>query len=187
MNKLLLGAAAIVATVAAVPAHADTVGGEVIFRNFGHGTNVQEYDASYTNQGHILRTGVDAAYLTGDKPDQFRLGGNVGVDLQAPAGVRISPTVGAGWNFNNGGADGSYWTAGVVAERDFGPLTASVGYRHRAAFRDNTSASFALDENRLNAGLRLNVNEHLSAGVNYYKSDAKTDSDAVGFSLRATL
>lgn len=72
------------------------------------------------------------------------------------------------------GKDFEFWGASVGASRKvFGPVTASVGYRHREGF---TTAN--LKEDRFEAGLSMALNKKNDLGVTYYHYNDKNVSSS---------
>lgn len=178
-NKLSIGAAVAVAATAATmgTASADTLTLEG--RNVEQG-DADEYVLNYQRNFFILRAGSEISYTDNDVGPDALLGSlNTSVDIQAPVGVVISPKVEVGYADYDGVADGAFWGAAVVAEKDVGPFTLNVGARHREGVDD-----LALEENRYQAGVRLNFNDHQAVGANYYRYDDAADTEAVGVYYR---
>ena len=72
-----------------------------------------------------------------------------------------------------------FWGAGVKTSRTIiGPVSASVGFRHREGFHP-----VDMEENRINAGLGLAINGSNSLGVQYYRTTGSSRSDALGFGI----
>lgn len=72
-----------------------------------------------------------------------------------------------------------FWGAGVKTSRALvGPVSVSVGYRHREGFN-----TVDMVENRINAGLGLAINDANSLGVQYYRTTGSSRSDALGFGI----
>lgn len=72
-----------------------------------------------------------------------------------------------------------FWGAGVKTSRTIvGPVSVSVGYRHREGFN-----TVDMVENRLNAGIGLAISKDNSIGVQYYRTTGTSRSDALGFGI----
>lgn len=72
-----------------------------------------------------------------------------------------------------------FWGAGVKTSRTVvGPVSVSLGYRHREGFHPSD-----MEENRINAGLGLAINDSNSLGVQYYRTTGSSRSDALGFGI----
>lgn len=75
----------------------------------------------------------------------------------------------------------TFWGAGVKATRQlFGPVSVSVGYRHRESFAQND----AIKEDRVNAGVTLDVGNGNSVGAQYYRTTGTSESAVVGLQLK---
>lgn len=177
-NKLLLGAG-LLAFMMAGTAQAETLAFETRFIDRADGTDAQEYLGRYTHSGYIVDFGTEISYSTSDAGDTTKITESAGVQIAAPGDFVIAPYLEVGYAFKPD-EDGTFWGAGFNVTRDFGPLTAVVGARHRSGFNESLGA----DEERLNAGLRYNINDNHAIQLNYYHTFADTDSDAVGVSYR---
>lgn len=72
-----------------------------------------------------------------------------------------------------------FWGAGAKASYNLGgPVSVSVGYRHREGI---SHGSF--NEERLNGGFSIAATENYTLGAQYYRTRGTTDSDAVGLSV----
>jgi hypothetical protein len=178
-NLLALGTGLLAVVMSAGTAKAETVSFETRFIDRVDGTEAEEYLAKYTHNGYMLDFGTEVSYATSDTGDTTKITESVGVQIAAPGDVVIGPYVEVGYALKPN-EDGAFWGIGSNITRDFGPLTAVVGLRHRSGFDDNLD----MDEDRLNAGLRYNFNDHHSIGLNYYHTFAETDSQAIGVSYR---
>ena len=73
----------------------------------------------------------------------------------------------------------NFWGVGVKASKVvYGPVSASVGYRHREGF-----GSRVMNEDRVNGGISLALKNNYAVGAQYYRTRGTTNSDAVGVSL----
>jgi len=77
-------------------------------------------------------------------------------------GVEFGKNASTGKNFNFWGVDAG------VSHAVAGPVSASVGYRHREGFTDRK-----MQEKRLVVGLSYAVTDATSVGVNYYRYNEK--------------
>ena len=78
------------------------------------------------------------------------------------------------------GCLGAFWGAGAKAERKlFGPVSINVGYRHRQGFKDLAK----LNEDRVNAGLTVDVCKNTTLGANFYLTQGTTNSNTVGLAI----
>lgn len=185
-NVLLPAAGALaIALASTTPAFADTLTLEGRMIDYDGDAEANEFRAEYTHRGYILRTGAELSHtFSEDVTDNTKIAGNAAVEIQAPAGIVISPRAEIGYMLREGdGEDGAFWGLSMSAYRDFGPLTASVSTRHREGFDDG----LGYDEDRLGVGLRYNLNDHHSIGLNYYATDAGVDSQAIGISYRLAI
>ena len=187
MKNVLLPAigALAVALATATPVRADSISLEGRMIDYDGDAEGKEFRAEYTHRGYILRTGVELNHaFSEDVTDSTDISGNAAVEIQAPAGVVISPRAEVGYLIREGAAeDGVFWGLSLSAYRDFGPLTAIVSSRHREGFDDG----LGYDEDRIEVGLRYNFDDRNSIGLHYYATDAGVDSNSIGVSYRLAI
>jgi hypothetical protein len=185
MNKLLTIAAFALAALTTTPALAGTLTGE--YRSASKpDTAGADFALSGVNVGPVAigaevqtvqapHTGAVSALYSVNATKTF-----ASVSGFAPqVGVEFGKSASTGKNFN-------FWGLGAgVSHAVAGPVSASVGYRHREGFTDRK-----LDENRLSAGLTYAVSAATSLGLNYYRYEEKfvpkktsKTSEVVGFAV----
>lgn len=72
-----------------------------------------------------------------------------------------------------------FWGVGAGAGTNlYGPVSISVGYRHRESFTHHQ-----MNEERLNGGLAVALDNRYSLGAQYYRTRGTRNSDAVGLSV----
>lgn len=72
-----------------------------------------------------------------------------------------------------------FWGAGANASYALvGPVSVSVGYRHREGISHES-----FNEDRLNGGFSVAVTDNYALGAQYYRTRGTTNSDAVGLSV----
>jgi hypothetical protein len=72
-----------------------------------------------------------------------------------------------------------FWGAGAKASYALvGPVSVSVGYRHREGISHES-----FNEDRLNGGFSVAVTDNYVLGAQYYRTRGTTNSDAVGLSV----
>lgn len=72
-----------------------------------------------------------------------------------------------------------FWGAGAKASYALvGPVSVSVGYRHREGISHES-----FNEDRLNGGFSVAVTDNYALGAQYYRTRGTTNSDAVGLSV----
>lgn len=179
MSKLLCSAVACFVSAAA-PAQASTVTVEARFadpRGHRH-TDSEEYRVQYDSKYKGINYGLEASTT--------QRTGSLGTELSVKAGPAlptlfgISPSVyaevGQALRSQN---DFSFWSVGTGLKANvYGPVTVSVGYRHRESFtlhRVNTE--------RLNGGVSIAVDNSNSVGVQYYRTRGTANTDAIGVSV----
>lgn len=188
MKKTILTLTAIAMSAAAVPAYAGTLQGEVRFGDVRGGTapDNTEYKvefwapaASFANYG--LEVQVKQKSATGA----------VDSKVSAKLGPKLPDVLGfhtaAYGEFGRqllAGKNGEFWGAGVKVGRQlYGPVSVNVGYRHREGFK----AGIALNEERLNGGLGLDIGSGNALGVTYYRTSGTTRNDQIGVGVTHTF
>ena len=178
-NNLLLGVGILAVMMTAGAAQAETLTFETRSIDRSDGSDAQEFLGRYTHNGYIVDLGTEVSYTTSDAGDTTKLTESASVQIAAPGDIIIAPYVELGYALTPD-EDGAFWGVGSNISKDFGPVTAIVGLRHRTDFDNN----IGIDEDRVNAGLRYNINDNHSIALNYYHTFAETDSDAIGVSYR---
>jgi hypothetical protein len=185
MKNIILIATAILSVFSVAPAMAASVSTEVRFGDTrSTGADFQEYKVEYSVPApfipkYNLATELTVKQVENDGAVSAKLTPRLEANL--PDVLGISPVIyaeaGAAFNQNDNFAFGGL---GVKASRQiFGPVSASVGYRHRQGF-DRTRD---LNEDRLNVGLSYAIDDAYAVGAQYYRTTGATDYDAVGVQL----
>ena len=181
MKNTLFAAAAVLALATAAPAFAGTLQGEV---RFGDATNSArvgstEYRADYSAAlTPDLNYGIEMS--TKQREDQgaidSKIAARIGGATPSLLGFKTQAygEVGAAFKQN---ANATFWGAGVKATRQlFGPVSASIGYRHRESFAQNDG----IKEDRVNAGVTVDVGNGNAVGAQYYRTTGTSESAVVG-------
>lgn len=181
-NTLLI--AAVLALATAAPAFAGTLQGEVRFGDVTNSARVSttEYKADYSaSLTPTLNYGIEMS--TKQDEDQgavdSKLAARIGAATPTLLGFKTQAygEVGAAIKQN---ADATFWGAGVKASRQlFGPVSLGIGYRHRESFAQND----AIKEDRVNAGVTVDVGNGNSVGAQYYRTTGTSESAVVGLQL----
>lgn len=171
-----------VASLMSTAAHAGTVTGEVRLGGVANGqANSTEYKVEYWNTVSGL-VAMGAELQTKQAANAGSLGSKASFKL-APvlptvSGVKTAVYGEVGKNLATGN-NYEFWGVGVKAARDLvGPVSVNIGYRHREGFN-----TIDLNENRLNAGLGLSLNDSTTLGATYYRTTGTLRSDAIGISV----
>ena len=185
MNKTILSLSAMaLSAVAATPAMAGSVTAEVRFADVrgGRAPDSTEYRIEYAAPlNSFLNYGAEL------QTKQAANEGALGSKISAKIGPRLPDVLGfkteaygeIGENLNQG-ANFVFWGGGVKAKRSlYGPVSVSAGYRHRESFERTAR----LTENRLDAGLALDIGAGNSVGAKYYRTTGTTRSDAIGLNV----
>lgn len=184
MKKTLFVLTAAALGVIAAPAMAGTINSEVRLSDVRNGAArdsaefVVNYDAPLNG---ILVYGSELLVNQAEGAGALtaKVSARVGPRLPTVLGFESQAYAEVGENLTNGD-DYGFWGAGVKASHAVvGPVTATVGYRHREAFQ----GVGRLEENRLNGGLALAVGSGNSVGVNYYRTTGTTRTDAIGIAF----
>ena len=181
-NTLLI--AAVLALATAAPAFAGTLQGEVRFGDVTNSTRTgsTEYKADYSaDLNSTLNYGIEMT--TKQKEDQgavdSRIAARVGAATPTLLGFNTQAYGELGAAFKQK-ADATFWGAGVKASRQlFGPVSLGIGYRHRESFAQNDG----IKEDRVNAGVTVDVGNGNSVGAQYYRTTGTAESAVVGLQL----
>jgi hypothetical protein len=173
-----LAAASLISTAA----NAGTVTGEVRLGGVAKGqASSTEYDVQYWDTFSGLVT-YGAELQTKQADNAGALGSKVslklGPALPEVAGAHVTAygEVGQNLKLHN---NYEFWGLGVKASRDlYGPVSVNVGYRHREDFKNRN-----FNENRLNAGLGLALNDSTTLGATYYRTTGTVRDDQIGLSV----
>ena len=182
MKKLVF--AAIAASMFATAAQAGTINAEVRLGDVrgGSAPDSTEYNIDYSAPlNSLFAYGADLAVKqkSGAGPVTSTAAARIGPNLPKVLGFATQAYGEVGESIT-AGDDYLFWGAGVkTSHKLVGPVTLNAGYRHRSAF----DATNRLNEERLNAGLGLNISTGNNVGVNYYRTTGTTRSDAVGIGL----
>ena len=181
-NTLII--AAVLALATAAPAFAGTLQGEVRFGDVTNSarTGATEYKADYSSAlTPTLNYGIEMS--TKQKEDQgavdSKIAARIGAATPTLLGFKTQAygELGAAIKQN---ADATFWGAGVKASRQlFGPVSVGIGYRHRESFAQNDG----IKEDRVNAGVTLDVGNGNSVGAQYYRTTGTSESAVVGLQL----
>lgn len=186
--KNLMVAALAALSFTATAAHAGDVSLEARFADPNKGSrDSTEYRVQYDNEafGGKLNYGVElqTKQATGAGAIKSAVSAKLGTKFNAPLGLTVTPRVEVGRALTVG-KDFQFWGAQVAASRNvYGPVSAEVGYRHRAAF----DGARVLNENRLNAGLVVAVSDRTALGVTYYRTRGTSPQDAIGVGYRISF
>lgn len=183
MKKTILTLTAVTLAAAATPAVAGTITAEVRLADVrgGQAPDSTEYRVEYFAPANsLINYGAEL---------QVKQRNNAGA-VDSKVSVKAGPAIPDVFGFHTvayaelgkqlkTGNNGEFWGAAVKASRPvIGPVSVNVGYRHREGF-----GSLALNENRLNGGVSLALNDANSLGVTYYRTTGTTRSDAIGVGL----
>jgi hypothetical protein len=166
---------------AAIPtlAHAGTITGE--YRDVNTTPGASEVVVQAWDKVGKVNVGAEIQSLRPDHngPLSAKLSVKLGPVLSDVAGFKPTAYVELGRS-DAAGKDFEFWGVALKASRAItGPLSGSIGYRHREGF---TAAN--LKEDRFDAGLAFDLSKHTAFGVNYYRTHANgQNSDAVGFAV----
>ncbi len=182
--KTLVMAAAAASILAATPAMAGTLQGEVRFGDVrgGQAPDSTEYRVQWDAPiAYGFTYGAELQVKQGNNEGHLgsKVSGKIGYELPTVLGVHALGYGEVGKNIEEHNNFG-FWGAGVKASRQvYGPVSVNAGYRHREAF----TGTGRLTENRLNAGLGLAISGNDTVGVNYYRTTGTTRADQVGVGL----
>lgn len=180
MKQLIFG---VILAAASTVASADSLSGEVRFFDVPSGSNATEYKVEY---GTTL-SGMNLSFEANSKQeqDEGRLTGKYSVK----AGPALSPILGLtpsisaelGQSLSDGDNFAFVGYAVGLSRELFSDVTLNTGYRYRQELEGNR------DESRYNVGLSFAFSDDFSAGVQYYRTNADTDSNSVGIVLKRQL
>jgi hypothetical protein len=181
-NTLFVLSAAALLTASA--ATAGTLQGEVRFGDVTNSarTGSTEYKADYSAAlNPTFNYGIEMS--TKQKEDQgsvdSKLAARIGVAGPTLLGAKTQTYVEAGTAIKQN-ADATFWGVGVKASHKlFGPVTGSIGYRHRESFAQNDS----IKEDRINAGVSVDIGNGNAVGAQYYRTTGTSESAVVGLQI----
>lgn len=188
MKKTIFALSAATLAAAATPALAGTITAEARFADVrgGRAPDSTEYRVEYAAPlNGLLNYGAELQVKQADNAGALNslVSAKVGPRLPDVLGFHtaaygeVGQALKAGDNY-------LFWGAGVKTGRQiYGPVSATVGYRHREAFNE----AGRLTENRLNGGLAVDIGSGNAVGVNYYRTTGTTRSDAIGVAINHTF
>lgn len=183
MKKTILTLTAVTLAAAATPAVAGTITAEVRFADVrgGQAPDSTEYRVEYFAPANALfNYGAELQVKQRDNAGAVdsKISAKVGPAIPDMLGFHTVAYAELGKQLKTGN-NGEFWGAAVKLSRPvIGPVSVNVGYRHREGF-----GNLAINENRLNGGVSLAMNEANSLGVTYYRTTGTTRADAVGIGL----
>jgi hypothetical protein len=185
--KKLIAFAALATAAISTPALASSVTGEVRLGDVRGGkADSTEYRVEAWDSLYGVKIGAELQAKQAANAGALKglVSAKAGLEGPAIAGVHSLAYVEVGHALTQkvGAAGGNheFWGAGVKFKRDLiGPVALTAGYRHREGF----DAADRMNEERLHAGLALNVNEKTALGATYYRTRGTNDSDAVGLGI----
>ena len=185
--KKLIAIAALATAAIATPALAGTVTGEVRLGDVRGGkADSTEYRVEAWDSLYGVKVGAELQAKQGANSGAVKglISAKAGLEGPAIAGVHslAYAEVGHALTQKVGAAGGNheFWGLGVKLKRDLiGPVALTAGYRHREAFEGTAR----LTENRLDAGLALDIGAGNTVGAKYYRTTGTTRADAVGLNV----
>lgn len=183
MKKTILTLTAVTLAAAATPALAGTITAEVRLGDVrgGRAPDSTEYRVEYFAPANsLINYGAEL---------QVKQAANAGA-INSLVSVKAGPALPDVLGFHTvayaelgkqlkTGNNGEFWGGAVKLSRQVvGPVSVNVGYRHREGF-----GRLAVNENRLNGGVSLAMNEANSLGVTYYRTTGTTRADAIGIGV----
>ena len=187
MKNTVLTLTAITLAAVSAPAMAGTIQAEARFADprTGNTPESTEFSVDYTAPlGSLLTYGAELTVKQQENAGAIdsRIAVRVGPALPDVAGFRSETFVELGRNLSVGN-DSDFWGVGFKTTRNvYGPVTATVGYRHREGF-DNVNYL----ENRLQGGLGLKLTNADKVVVNYYRHTGTERHDSVAIGLTHTF
>lgn len=185
MNKTILSLSAMaLSVVTATPAMAGSIMAEIRFADVrgGQAPNSTEYKVEYAAPlNSFLNYGAElqVKQADGEGPLTSKVSAKLGPRLPDVLGFSTQAYGEIGQNLKQG-ANFTFWGGGVKAKRKlYGPVALVAGYRHREAFEGTAR----LTENRLDAGLALDIGAGNTVGARYYRTTGTTRADAVGVNV----
>lgn len=166
------------------PAFADSITAEVRFSDVrgGNKPDSTEYKVEYSSKlNSFLNYGAELQVKQGNNEGALgsKVTGKLGPRLPTILGFHSEAYGEVGQNLKQGD-NFMFWGAGAKTKHQlYGPLSVSLGYRHREAF-EGTSR---LTENRLDGGFGLDIGSGNTVGVKYYRTTGTARTDAIGVSM----
>lgn len=180
MKRLILG---MVFAVASSAAMADSLSGEVRFFDVPSRTNATEYKVEYSTSLSGMNLSMEAN--TKQEQDEGKLTSKYSVKAgpALPSLLGVTPSIAAELGQSMSTGDNFAFVGYAVGfSRDLvDGVTLNTGYRYRQELEGNR------DESRYNVGLSYDFSDDFSAGVQYYRTNADTDSNSVGVVLKRNL
>lgn len=185
MKKSILTLTAVALATVATPAAARSLTAEVRFGNVNSADtravpDSTEYKVEYWDSIGSINVGAELQTKQGENAGALgsKVSLKAGPSLPTVAGVHLVAYGELGKNLTAAN-NYEFWGVAIKARKNLiGPLSATVGYRHREGFD-----VVDLNEERLNAGLGYAVDEKLALGVNYYRTRGTKDSNVIGVSV----
>ena len=183
MKKTIFALTAAAVAVVSTPAVAGTIAAEARFADVRKGaTDSTEYVVQYNAPlASLLNYGVELQVKQADNAGALdsKVSAKVGPALPAIFGFKTVAYAEVGQALKQGD-NYVFWGAGTKLSRTvYGPVSATVGYRHREAFE----TTGRLTEDRLEGGLGYAIGAGNAVGVKYYRTTGTTRSDAVAVAV----
>lgn len=181
--KTFLSLAAVALMSTATVATAGTIQAEVRSANVlgARSVDAAEYRIEYTAPiTSTLNYGAELEVNQNMNRSSFNLlSARFGPTLPTVLGFKTEAYGEVGRSLTNSTNFG-FWGASLRTTRQvYGPISVTVGYRHREDFSD----SIKLSENRLNAGLGYDLTKNTKVNATFYRTSGTTRTDAVGVAL----
>ena len=186
--KYTMIAFALASSAVATTAHAESITAEVRFADVrgGQAPDSTEYKVEYSAPlNSFLNYGAElqVKQANGEGALGSKVSAKVGPRLPTILGFKSEAYGEVGQNLTQG-ANFVFWGAGVKTKHTlYGPVAVTAGYRHREAFEGTER----LTENRLDAGLALDIGAGNSVGAKYYRTTGTNRSDAIGVNVTHTF
>lgn len=185
MNKTILSLSALaLSAIAATPAMAGSITAEVRFADVrgGQAPDSTEYKVEYAAPlNSFLNYGAELQVKQRNNEGALdsKVSAKIGPRLPDVLGFHTEAYGELGQNLKQG-ANFVFWGGGVKTKRTlYGPVALTAGYRHREAFEGTAR----LTENRLDAGLALDIGAGNAVGAKYYRTTGTTRADAIGLNV----
>lgn len=180
MFKTLLTASACL--LIATPAFAtSSLSGEIRIGDvLDNRTDSTEYKVEYWDTGNTLNFGAELQVKQPEDEGAVSSKISVKAGPALPSVLGVTPTVyGEFGRSLSENRSFNFWGAGAKASMPvYGPVSISVGYRHREGFDIEQ-----INEERLNGGISVAVSDNYTLGAQYYRTRGSSDSDTVGLSV----